>query len=484
MKFDSLRFRLVLSHILPLLVMIPLMGIALVYVIETRVILPQLATKLAGDARLLKEITRAEYELWGNPYFFELMLSRVQLEPGIRVMFLTPDGRLLYSSDTGDAGVFEMYVDAPGLLRARRGEDSISTNYSIWRANNVLIDALSPVINSQQQLVGIVRVTYRVASLYELFLQFRELIGVVLVMALLVGGVLGLMLAVSIGKPVQRVTHAIYDIASGARGGMLLEQGPEEVRSLSRAVNYLVERLNGMEIARRQLLANLVHELGRPLGALRSAIHALSKGAGDDPQLLYDLTTGMDEETARLQHVLEDLAHLHDQVLGTLEMNLKPIALSEWLPRMLVPWQEAALEKKLVWKAEIPSDLPVVQADPVRLAQIIGNLASNAVKYTPSGKSVSVSAGVEGAWVWMRVSDSGPGISPEEQNRIFEPFYRGDTGRRIKQGMGLGLSIARDLALAHGGRLEVESQPGAGSRFTAWIPVTAEKNTPLAPHNL
>ncbi len=106
MKFNSLRFRLVLSHILPLLVMIPLVGIALVYVVETRVLLPQLASKLVGDARLLKEITRAEYELWGNPVFFERMLSRVQLEPGIRVMFMTPDGRLLYSSDTGDAGRF------------------------------------------------------------------------------------------------------------------------------------------------------------------------------------------------------------------------------------------------------------------------------------------------------------------------------------------------------------------------------------------
>ncbi len=357
------------------------------------------------------------------------------------------------------------------MLRARRGEDTLSTNYSIFRVNNVLIDAVSPVINSDQQVVGIVRVTYRVASLYELFLQFRELIGVVLVIALLLGGALGLMLGINIGKPVQRVTRAIYDIASGTRAEALSEQGPEELRSLSRAVNYLVERLNGMELARRQLLANLVHELGRPLGALRSAIHALSKGAADDPQLLYDLTTGMDDEAARLQHVLEDLAHLHDQVLGTLEMNLKPIDLSEWLPRMLLPWQEAALEKKLEWQAEIPADLPTVQADPVRLAQIVGNLASNAVKYTPSGKSVSVTAGADADWVWVRVSDTGPGIPPAELQRVFEPFYRGDQGKRIKQGMGLGLSIARDLALAHGGRLEVESPHGGGSRFTVWIPV-------------
>jgi signal transduction histidine kinase len=83
---------------------------------------------------------------------------------------------------------------------------------------------------------------------------------------------------------------------------------------------------------------------------------------------------------------------------------------------------------------------------------------------------VSVEAGVEGGMTWVRVSDTGPGITPEEQARIFTPFYRGRTGRRFPQGMGLGLSIARDLVAAHGGRLEVDSTPGSGSRFTLWFP--------------
>jgi signal transduction histidine kinase len=185
----------------------------------------------------------------------------------------------------------------------------------------------------------------------------------------------------------------------------------------------------------------------------------------------------MDEETARLQQVLEDLAHLHDQVLGTLEMNLAPVALGEWLPRMLIPWQEAALEKRLEWQVQIPDDLPTIQADAARLAQIVGNLASNAIKFTPPGKSVSVSAGVEGEMAWIKVSDTGPGIPLEEQGNIFTPFYRGDQGKRIKQGMGLGLSIARDLAVAHGGHLEMESVPGQGSQFIAWIPVQNPRST-------
>ena len=136
-----------------------------------------------------------------------------------------------------------------------------------------------------------------------------------------------------------------------------------------------------------------------------------------------------------------------------------------------MPWEQAAQEKRLAWMEDIPPDLPTVQADPVRLAQVVGNLLSNAVKYTPSGKSVTVSAGATQTEAWIKVSDTGPGIHPEEQEKIFTPFYRGDQDRRIKQGMGLGLSIARDLAQAHGGRITLNSTPGLGSEFTVYIPV-------------
>ena len=102
---------------------------------------------------------------------------------------------------------------------------------------------------------------------------------------------------------------------------------------------------------------------------------------------------------------------------------------------------------------------------------------SNAVKYTPAGGEVAISAGVEDANVWIRVRDTGIGIPSEEQARIFEPFYRGTTGRRFPQGMGLGLSIARDLLAAHGGRIEVESTPGVGSTFTLWLPMPLDYPT-------
>jgi two-component system sensor histidine kinase BaeS len=465
----SLRNRLLFSHILPLVIIIPLMGVGLAYVLETRVLLPRLAQNLVGDARLLAEISRTEYDLWGNPVLFERMLSRIQLDPSLRVMFLTPEGYLLYSTEATDLRYFGQLLNINGLELARSGSEVVRTNYSGLR--NVVLDVLSPVTRSDGPVLGIVRVTYQIDSVYELFWQMRLLIIFVLGGGLLLGVGISLALALSINRPVQNVTTALYGVASGTRSEPLPEIGPTELREQARAVNHLVARLHDLEQARRQLLANLVHELGRPLGALRSAIHALSTGAAQDPQLLNDLTAGMDEETIRLQHVMDDLTHLHDQDLGALELQREALPLDAWLPRVLSSWKQAAEEKHLHWEVSLPPDLPTILADPVRLAQVIGNLVDNAIKYTPPGHAVTITAGQEAEQAWVRVTDTGPGIIPEEQALIFTPFYRGKHAKRIQQGMGLGLSIARDLAEAHNGQITLESTPGQGSQFTLWLPL-------------
>jgi signal transduction histidine kinase len=320
-------------------------------------------------------------------------------------------------------------------------------------------------------VIGVVRVSYRSASLYQFFSRLRNLVTVVLVVGLIVGSVLGLILGLNIGNPIRRVTRAIYGLAQGERKTIIPEEGPDEIRDLSHSVNYLVERLEDLESARRHLLANLVHELGRPLGAMRSGIQSILRGANQDSELLIDLTKGMEEEADRMQHVLEELAHLHDEVLGTLELNKEQLPLNQWLPNVLLPWRRAAQEKDINWREEIPAGNLQITADPIRLGQVIGNLASNAVKYTPDGGSIFISAGRAENQVWVKFVDSGPGISENEQQLVFEPFYRGDQGRKIKQGMGLGLSIARDILHAHGGEIELQSEPRKGSQFTIWLPL-------------
>jgi signal transduction histidine kinase len=239
------------------------------------------------------------------------------------------------------------------------------------------------------------------------------------------------------------------------------------------AVNGLVERLRSLEQSRQQLLSNLIHELGRPLGSLRMAVQVLLHGSKEDPTQLDELLQGMDLEMGNLQRLLEDLAHLHEQVLGPLELNLENIALNEWLPAMLRPWEELARQKQIEWIVSFPARLPIIRVDPTRLSQIIGNLLSNAIKFTPPGGQVKLSAGLEPNQFWLQVRDSGPGIPTGDQEKIFNPFYRVDQKSLAYEGMGLGLSIVQDLVQAHQGRVVVTSEMGKGSQFTIILPFSA-----------
>jgi len=468
--FRSLRSRLVLSHALPLLVIIPIIGVALTNLIETRVLIPSLSKALMTNAVLLANVAGDEAELWANPAYAEYYLTHLRHDISARVQFINPGGQLLASSDPTEARMIGFILDIAGVAQARAGQVASYTYFNISSPSEV-IDVFVPVLNQNQQLIGILRMSYTYNTLITEFTRSRYVIVGILAGGLLVGIILGWSLALNLSKPIRQVTLAINELAHGNRQVQVEERGPEEIQLLAQSFNSLNERLSSLEKARRQLLANIVHELGRPLGALRSAVQALAGGAGRDPQLLADLTTGMDEEAARLQHLLEDLAHLHDQVLGTLELDYQPLAVSDWLPKVLRPWQEAAQDKHLIWQTDIPSDLPEISADPLRLASAVENLVSNAIKYTHAGGMISISAGVEGEELLIRVKDNGSGIAAEEQQKVFEPFYRGNQGRRFKQGMGLGLSIAKDLVEAHGGSIHLASAPGEGSQFTIHLPL-------------
>jgi signal transduction histidine kinase len=473
--FSTLRRRFIFSHLVPLLIIVPLIGIALIYLLEAQVVLPSLSNELVGQAGLVDEMARDQPGLWTDPAQAQAFVTRVIPRLTARLMLLDSDGRLLASSDANDAGRLGLHLDHPGLEQALSGQ-IFSQQARSQGLRAEVADVLAPALGADQQVAGVVRLSYPLTSVYERFQLLRYLIAGVLVVGLILGAIAGTVLALDLGRPIQETQRAAEQLAYGQPPAPLAEQGPEEIRSLACSFNVLAARLQTLEESRRRLLANLVHELGRPLGALLAAVQALAEGADQDQALRGELLGGMEAQIHRLQRLLDDLAQLHDRVLGSLELNRQPLALAEWLPETLSPWRETALQKALMWQSNIPAEMPVISADPDRLAQAVGNLVSNAIKYTPPQGSITVSAGSQAGEVWLRVTDTGPGIAAEEQARIFAPFYRGPVAGRFPQGMGLGLSIARDLVTAHDGRLTVESAPGSGSQFTIWLPVKTPPN--------
>jgi len=468
----TLRSRLILSHILPLLLIVPIVGVALVYILETQVLLADLSEALVQQGVMTADLARDEPAIWQDTTEAHQFVTFFSLRSRSSVMLFDAEGNLLASSDPKYGQRLGEPLEMPYLSAALEGQQQVYVDYS-RQIQAEVIQVFVPVVGPNQQVLGVVRLSQYLSDVQHQLVRLRYLIAGVLALELLLAVLVALALALSLGRSLQRVTDAIYGVASGRAGETLPEEGPEEIRPLLRAFNTLIERLRVLEESRRRLLANLVHELGRPLGSLRSALQALLSGAGEDAEFRQELLEGMDSQVQRLQPLLESLTDLHDQVLGTLELNLQPIAMSEWLRRTVRPWRQTAHDQGLHWRIDIPDSLPVVEFDPDRLAQVLGNLLTNAIKYTPEG-TVSVKASLQAEGVSISVADTGIGIAPSEQERIFEPFYRSQRDKRFPQGMGLGLSIARDLVLAHGGHLDVESVPGQGSRFTIWLPRTPD----------
>jgi two-component system sensor histidine kinase BaeS len=295
---------------------------------------------------------------------------------------------------------------------------------------------------------------------------------IVMFSGLLVGVLLSWILGREVEKPLRQTTQAAYRLANGDHPTPLTESGPKETQLLQNAFNTLVERLQTLESSRKRLLANLVHELGRPLGALRSASQALLGGAVNDPQLSHELLQGMDDELVRLQNLLNELAHLHEQVLGNLDLRLQDVLLTPWFQALLPTWQRLASDKKLNWENQLTDDLPeTVHFDPDRMAQALSNLISNAIRYTPPNGKIRISLSRTEEELLISVSDTGPGIQPEEAQQVFEPFKRGQAAQRLPEGMGLGLSITRDLVQAHGGKLVLEENHQTGTQLTIHLPL-------------
>ncbi len=503
---DTLRGRLTISHLLPILVIIPMMGIALVYLLETQVLLSNLSNEVTGQAVLIATLGQDYPSIWTDPAQAQSFVDRFGQVSGARLMIMKMDGQVLASNDPADQALLGKVMAMPGMDSVLNGQPYARLTQAKDGVTDVL-DVIAPVKNRSGQTIGIVHLSHPLVAVSQRFQRLRYLIAVVVIGGLVMGIGLALVLTLDLEQHLRRATEVVLQLAGGGEPGAppkkdqlmlpLQEQGPRELRQLSNAVNTLVQRLNTLESSRRQLLANLVHELGRPLGALASAIQAVQRGADQDVELRHDLLQGMEEEVRRLQRLLEDLSRLYDEVLGTLEISLRPVDLKTWLPSVLVTWREEAQSKRLDWENCVPDDLPTIQIDPDRLAQALGNLVSNAIKYTPAGGKVMVSAGTASAapvetlaslklpasssalkafdpdcpQVWIQVADDGPGIMKQEQELIFNPFYRGFSTTRFPQGMGLGLSIARDLVQAHNGRLVLDSEPGKGSKFTIWLPM-------------
>jgi two-component system OmpR family sensor kinase len=328
--------------------------------------------------------------------------------------------------------------------------------------------------------------------------SFLDQVNQALLLAGALAGALSVLLGLGLSRgltaPLARLTAAARRIAGGDLSQRVPETGSAEIATLGQAFNQMAADLEKAEELRRNLLADVAHELRTPLSVLQGNLRAILDGVYPLEQAeiaaLYD-------ETRLLSRLVDDLHELAQAEAGQLHLDLRPTDVVEVVQTTLANLAVAAEAKGVRLATDLANGLPPVLADPDRLAQIMRNLLSNALRHTPEGGQITVSATtyneryeLNEAAVRIVVADTGEGIPPDDLPHIFDRFWRADRSRTREtvgpsiprqardgtssgRGSGLGLAIARHLVRAHGGQMGVESEVGQGSRFWFTLPVAA-----------
>jgi two-component system, OmpR family, sensor histidine kinase BaeS len=267
--------------------------------------------------------------------------------------------------------------------------------------------------------------------------------------------------------PFGQLIEAVGRVEAGdytARVAMPPRRSVRELRWLTDAFNSMTARLETDERQRRTLFADVSHELRTPLAVLRGELEAMIDGV--HPMDQAHLTAAVDQ-IAMLTKLVEDLRTIALAEGGTLALRKEPTDLAILAGEAAASFDGLAAEGDVRLAVTMPPDLPLVDVDPLRIQQVIGNLVGNALRYAPPGSTVSIDGRAGAAGVALSIADSGPGVAPEMLPHIFERFTKGDESR----GSGLGLAIARQIVEAHGGSIRAESPAGGGTLISFDLPL-------------
>lgn len=274
--------------------------------------------------------------------------------------------------------------------------------------------------------------------------------------------ILGLVLFKQITSPLGKMQKAASQIASGDLSARVEVGSKDELGDLAQSFNEMAENLSGAEDQRRQMAADVAHELRTPLAAIQATLEGMQDGIlPADQEQIGALVT----ETALLNRMVEDLRLLSLAEAGMLQLDIQKADAGGLIQRVMDLMLPLASQQGVELINEPAGKLPPVRADAGRIAQVLNNLVSNALRYTPKGGRVTLGAALdpESGHVLFSVADTGTGIEPGDLPHVFDRFYRSDKSRsRGSGGSGLGLAIARQLVEAHGGTIRAESPAGTG----------------------
>ena len=287
--------------------------------------------------------------------------------------------------------------------------------------------------------------------------------------ASIVALLLGVFLSRTLTRPIRELTEATHAVADGELGKQVTVRSKDEMGELAASFNTMSSDLARSTEARKQMTADIAHELRTPLSLIIGHADAVHDGVLPPSKENFEIIR---EEALRLEHLVDDLRTLSLADAGELSINPRPVSPQKLLSDLQATYQHIASQKNVKIQLDAASDIPMLNIDPIRMTQVLTNILDNALQHTPEGGQINLSARSVQDGVELSLQDSGPGVEGKNVDRIFERFYRTDAARhRDKGGSGLGLAIAKSIVQAHGGQIWAESEPGNGLTVNIKMPV-------------
>jgi len=305
----------------------------------------------------------------------------------------------------------------------------------------------------------------------QAFLEdFQRSLGIAAFVAIAIAVALGFIVSNFITRPMRQLADSAQRIAAGDLTQRVRHKSDDEVGEVSNAFNSMAEQLEKKEKSRKQLLADVAHELRNPLSIVQGNLEAWLDGIiTPTPEQIASVY----DETVLLNRLITDLRELSLAEAGQLKLHQEMTAINGLINAEITGFQARCQEKQVSLSAELDENLPEVNIDRDRIRQVLHNLLENALRYTPSDGSIKVKAGMDkDQQVRVSVADSGSGIDPDDLPFVFDHFYKADKSRQRGYGSaGIGLALVRRFVELHGGKVWVDSQVGKGSTFYFTVPI-------------
>lgn len=403
----------------------------------------------------------------------QVTLPEANIEESTIVVYISPEKQVWNLGRTPLTKKQADYIAAYSS-QALEGQSRTTEIYSSDGKQESIYSAVT-VRDSKGEITGAICLILPLGTLEKDFADIRATFYKAIALVALLGLLISFGLTFLISRRISEAKKMSELVAEGDYHLRLEEKGPSEFRELAGHLNRMTEQLQEQTQQRQALLANVTHELARPLGGLQIGIESLQGGAIKDGRLTNELLANMSDTLQRMEILLDDITLAAYPKAKTIKLEIKKIDLRKFLRQQIERFHLRAEQFDVKLVSKFPKEVPSIYADEKRLGQIIGNLMDNALKFTPRQKQIIVSVKRKGkGQIQILVQDGGSGIAEQDIPHIFSPFYQGGSRRRIKQGMGLGLAIALQLAEIHGGTLELKNAPSGGALAMLTLPLHAK----------